>query len=482
MSLVKKINIYIPKNENLPEGFSNLPPEDTFLVLKTGYSAFESVKNDIRVLSNDEIYRTIRTELEKSFQEERRTLKESLSKTEKELYAQQELYKKYLETEDEKGEKLVTKRVETYERLQLAYKEEREHMQSRIIALETQVAAANAKMREEAMKMVNHELENLKQILSEKDKQNDFLRKSLDKAVEKIDGITQKKTTVSLGKIGEKQFDDIARATFRDFEGFEIVDMHSMAGQGDFHLKFRGFTILADSKLYSNKVNSTSRDKIKRDLKKNEHIQFAWLVSLDTTIDKFDKAPFMFEWLTDNKCVCYVNELLKYEEPGEILRAVWYCCNTLYNIITNEEGLGGVNEINQLREQERKIKEIAQKMVKNNRERETIITQLRMNMDKNDEYLREILSEETNKMALDYYNVIIEWWNANIIEEKGEQVLTTTILWQQFKKDKETKIEYSSFKDILLSFLQAECIIKPKAKGGAFKVLNYNFIPNKIPK
>jgi hypothetical protein len=84
--------------------------------------------------------------------------------------------------------------------------------------------------------------------------------------------------------------------------------MHSVAGQGDFHLKFKGFTVLADSKLYSNKVNSTSRDKIKRDLKKNEHIQFAWLVSLDTTIDKFDKAPFMFEWLTErNACVISMN-------------------------------------------------------------------------------------------------------------------------------------------------------------------------------
>lgn len=481
MSFVKKINLYFPKNENLPEGFSELSPEDTCLVLKIGYSAFVSAKNDIRVLSNDEMYSSIRSELGKTFQEEKRTLHEKIAKMEKDIYAQQEVYKNYVEMEDEKGEKLVTKRVETYERLQSVYKEEREHMQSRIIALETQVATANAKLREEAMKMVNHELENLKHILSEKDKQNDFLRKSLDKAVEKIDGITQKKTTVSLGKIGEKQFDDIARATFRDFEGFEIVDMHSMAGQGDFHLKFRGFTILADSKLYSNKVNSTSRDKIKRDLKKNEHIQFAWLVSLDTTIDKFDKAPFMFEWLTDNKCVCYVNELLKYEEPGEILRAVWYCCNTLNNIITNEEGRGG-KEINIMREQERKIKETAQKMVKNNRERETIITQLRINLDKNDEYLREIMSEETNKMAMDYYNIIVEWWNAAIVEEKGEQVLTSASLWQQFKKDKESKIDYIAFKDILMAFLPESNIVKPKTKGGALKILNYNFIPNKIPK
>jgi len=476
MALVKKINIYIPKSENLPTGFSEMSPEDTTIVLKGGYRAFQLAKEDMRLLSGDELYKSVRNEIEQGFEEERRTFKERLEKAEKSLAVQQELYKHSITQGEENGEKLVAKRVETYERLQQAYKEEREHMQNRIISLETQVATSNSRTREEAMKLVNQELENLKHILAEKDKHTAHIKSSLDKAVEKIDGMTQKKTTVSLGKIGEKQFDDVARSAFRDFDGFEIEDMHSVAGQGDFHLKFKGFTVLADSKLYSNKVNSTSRDKIKRDLKKNEHIQFAWLVSLDTTIDKFDKAPFMFEWLTERKCVCYINELLKYEEPGEMLRAVWHCCNTLHSIMTTEEGAGGGKELTRLREHELKIKEIVQKMVKNNRERETIMGQLRSNFDKNDEYIREILNEETNKMTGDYYGIVVQWWNKNMAEQEGAVAITSATLWPQFKKDNEQVIgimDSNLFKDILMSFIVEKNMVKPKTKTGALKIMNY---------
>ena len=478
MTLVKKINIYIPKVENLPSGFADLTPEETILVIKGGYSAYKSSKEDILLLSNDELYSTIRKEIEDNFQAEKRTMQETIEKLEKDMILQQQLFKASSEQQEETSEKIISKRLETYDHLQHAYKEEREYMQNRIISLETQIANINSRTREEAMKLVNQDLENLRHILAEKDKQTENMKTSLDKAVEKIDTITHKKTTVSLGKIGEKQFDDIARTAFRDFDGFEIEDMHSIAGQGDFHLKFRGFTILADSKLYSNKVNSTSRDKIKRDLKKNDHIQFAWLVSLDTTIDKFDKAPFMFEWLSERKCVCYINELMKYDEPSEILRAVWYCCNTLYSIMTTEETLeGGGKELSRLREHELKIKEIAQKMVKNNRERETIVGQLRANFDKNDEYIREILNEEINKMTGDYYGHVIEWWNSKMVEQNGSKLKSNNI-WLQFKKDNETlssKIDCNIFKDILCSFITEKNIIKPRTKTGAIEILNYSW-------
>lgn len=476
MTSVKKISIYIPKSENLPTGFSELSPEDTIIVIKNGYRAFQTTKEEMRLLSSEDLYKSIRSEMGQVFEEERRTLTDRLAKMEKELLIHQELYKASIAQGEEQSDKLIKQRMETYERLQLLHKDEREHLQNRIISLETQVATANARTREEAMKLVNQELENLKHILAEKDKQTEYIKSSLDKAVEKIDGMTQKKTTVSLGKIGEKQFGDIVNLAFRDFDGFEIEDMHSIAGQGDFHLKFKGFTILADSKLYSNKVNSTSRDKIKRDLKKNEHIHFAWLVSLDTTIDKFDKAPFMFEWLSDRKCVCYVNELLKSDEPVEMLRAVWHCCNTIYSIMTIEEGTGGEKELNRLRERELKIKEIVQKMVKNNRERETILGQLRSNFDKNDEYIRELLNEETNKMAGDYYGIVVEWWNAHMKEPESATTITSATLWQQFKKDNEQVIgimDSNLFKDILMSFVSESKMVKPKTKTGALKILNY---------
>jgi hypothetical protein len=191
----------------------------------------------------------------------------------------------------------------------------------------------------------------------------------------------------------------------------------------------------------------------------------------------------MFEWLTERKCVCYINELLKYEEPGEMLRAVWHCCNTLLSIMTTEDGAGGGKELTRLREHELKIKEIVQKMVKNNRERETIMGQLRGNFDKNDEYIREILNEETNKMTGDYYGIVVEWWNKNMVEQEGAAAITSATLWPQFKKDNEQVIgimDSNLFKDILMSFIVEKNMVKSKTKTGSLKIMNYVLKPEEM--
>ena len=492
-SLIKKINLYIPKEENLPEGFSQLSPEETLVVLRTGYDAFLGAKSGIISLTNEEVYEEIRRELSETHVQEMGDILGKMRKLETDLAVQQELYKTYTQEEDDKIERQVAKRLaiqqDAFDRLQKSYIMEREQVQGKMMDLDSEIfrlkelqkwsnVEKGEKIKEEAVQLVHRELETMRAILSEKDKQNENMKCVFEKAVEKIDGITQKRSVVSIGKMGEHQFKDIAAQAFRDFDGFELSDVHSVGGQGDFHLKFRDFVVLADSKLYSNKVNSTSRDKIKRDLKKNDHIHFAWLVSLDTMIDKFDKAPFMFEWLSDKKCICYVNQLLKYEEPGEILRAVWYCCNTLYGIMVGGEG--DMNEIGKLRERELKIRELAQKMVKNCRERETIMTQFRSNFDKNDEYIREILDGETNQMVSESFGIVVSWWNANMEqcdESDGERIKSTAI-WTQFKKTlgsdgAGTNMDANAFKDILCSFLHESKVVKPKTKAGALEIIGY---------
>ena len=115
-------------------------------------------------------------------------------------------------------------------------------------------------------------------------------------------------------------------------------------------------------------------------------------------------------------------------------------------------------------------------MVKNNRERETIMGQLRSNFDKNDEYIREILNEETNKMSGEYYSIVVDWWNNNMTEQEGAAVITTGTLWPQFKKDNEQVIgimDCNLFKDILTSIVADKNLVKPKTKTGALKIMNY---------
>ena len=476
-SLFKKITCFIPEEESIPEGFEKCSPSEVLMVIKSGYAALTIAKTELQEVGYEDVIKKVRGELYKTHEITCNDLKEKIANLQRELEMKTELQKTIITNYEEKMETQLASRLSAqqniFDRIQKANNYEREQLQKEIITLRD---SQKSEIAEKAMNLVHVDLENMRAILTEKDKQNEQMKGLFEKAVEKIDLVSQKKSVVSIGKIGETQFKAIAESTFRDFDGFELNDVHSVGGQGDFHLKFREFTVLADSKLYSHKVNSTSRDKIKRDLKKNEHIHFAWLVSMDTMIDKFDKAPFMFEWLSEKKCVCYVNNLLRYEEPGEILRAVYYCCKVLYSII-NGYGEENLTEINKLKERELKIREIAQKMVKNSRERETLMTQFRLNFDKNDEYIREILDDETNKMVGDCFGEVVNWWNENIITDSDENI-KSTIVWNHYKKylesiNKENTLDANDFKTILCSFLHESKIKRSKTKGGALEILGY---------
>jgi hypothetical protein len=137
----------------------------------------------------------------------------------------------------------------------------------------------------------------------------------------------------------------------------------------------------------------------------------------------------------------------------------------------------GDADLHILRERQLKVKEIAQKMQKNNRERETIMTQFRNNFDKSDEYIRELLNEETNKMIMetgggDAFTQVVEWWKSNVEKCAGTS-LKSTVIWNQYKRDNEGAMTRDQFKDVLLSFLPESEVVKPKTKAGALEIIGY---------
>jgi hypothetical protein len=261
-------------------------------------------------------------------------------------------------------------------------------------------------------------------------------------------------------------------SSFKDFDGFELIDKHNEGKQGDFHLKFKIFDVLVDAKNYSNKVPTKETNKIKRDLKMNDHLHFAWMISLNTKITSFDKSPIMFEWIEENKCICYINCLMEHEEPGELLRAVWYCCKSLKQMMTTGESEKG--ELSVLKEREMKMRDILEKLVKSNKERDTLMTQFRQNFDRSDAYIREMLNAETDLVVNQYYRVVVEWWNRHLEENPNAPIpIKSTLLWTQFKRemgDNLGEIDVSTFKDILCGFLGEDKVIKPKMKGGALDI------------
>jgi hypothetical protein len=270
----------------------------------------------------------------------------------------------------------------------------------------------------------------------------------------------------------EKKFRALAIQAFRDFPDFEIQDLHSFDGQGNFILKFRDFSILTESKIYSNNVNCKAREKLKQELISNDSCFFGWLVSMDTDIDRFDKSSFMFEWLSGNKCVTYINSLSTHEEPIELLRSIYFTCHTIFNI-TNVD-VTDITELHKLKENEQKIREISQKMLQNTIERDEILAKMKENFARNDDMIRQLLNKETNQIVDKRFARILDWWNFHIMNDEGHTMRSSNI-WTMFKRDNPDligEIQPNEFKDMIYTFISADRIVKPRNKFGALEIKN----------
>jgi hypothetical protein len=485
---VKKITLYVSKDAKLPDSISEWSPEDTEIILSVGYAALIQAKMSVGNTNYREVMKEMEQSLNKKYEDELLASRETVEKAERETQFHKERVKFMQEEEESQIQRRLNQSKEVFDVLLDSYKKEREEMQQRIFYLEHENENAKTASRQmqletekriqkDAISLFGRELETMRQMLIEKDKQIEMHREMFERSIAKVDNLTQKRDVASIGKIGEGQFKGLANNVFRDFDGFQLKEVCSIGGLGDFHLQFKEMTILVDSKLYTNKVNSTSRDKIKRDLLNNDHIQFAWLVSMDTSIDRFDKAPFMFEWINTQKCVCYINCLRGHEEPGELLRSLWYCCKALKQMMTTDANERG--ELSVLKEREMKMRDVVAKLVKSNRERDTILSQMKQNFEKSDEFIRDMLNTETDVVVNQYYRIVADWWNRSLEEIKSNsstpaQVpIKSTVVWTQFKRDMGEElgdIDATMFKEILCGFLGEDKIIKPKMKGGALEL------------
>jgi hypothetical protein len=354
---------------------------------------------------------------------------------------------------------------------------EKEYKQ-RIRVLESQI--------ESLQKNASVDLTKIVSSIKEKDTELEHYKKLVDKVLQKTEMVISSKTvempspteevvvkTVTVAsQPKEKKFRSLALQAFRDFPEFEIIDLHSFDGQGDFILKFRDFCVLTDSKIHSNNVNCKAREKLKQELMANDRCFFGWLVSMDTDIDRFDKSSFMFEWLSGNKCVTYINSLASHEEPIELLRSIYFTCQTIYNI-TNIDATD-ITELHKLKENETKIREISQKMLQNTIERDEILAKMKENFTKNDDMIRQLLNKETNQIVDKRFARILDWWNFHIINDEGH-IMRSSNIWTMFKRDNPDligEIQANEFKDMIYTFISEDRIVKPRNKFGALEIKN----------
>lgn len=162
----------------------------------------------------------------------------------------------------------------------------------------------------------------------------------LDTQVHKVQEIyssqTKQESMKHIGDVGEIKFQALALESFRFFEKFELIHTATEANKGDFHMQFKDFNVLVDVKNWDNMVTNGEREKLHRDLLGTD-MMFGWMVSLKTDIRKFDNFPISVEWLRPDKCIIYVNSLLKHHNPVEFLRLVWNFCNMMKQLSKNED-------------------------------------------------------------------------------------------------------------------------------------------------
>ena len=231
--------------------------------------------------------------------------------------------------------------------------------------------------------------------------------------------------------------------------------------------------ILADAKNYKKTIPSSEREKIKIDLIKNDHIHFAWLVSLNTNIDKYDKSPIMYEWINTHKCIIYINHLLQFENPSQILRIVWFTCKELFKMI--KEDNTDINELTSLREKQYKMTDKIKNIRKIIRELNTTIGQFKKQVDSVDYELKDLLETETTELVDSNYSIFDDWWE-KIILITGNQsdIILSTDLWYKFRQvNKDIIKQFTITPDKFKQFIKSKLPMSSyniRSNNGAFDI------------
>jgi hypothetical protein len=451
---MKIVNITIPDDKIIDiSGFSL---EENYMMLKIGSECLLEGRKAVAGLTQKDIYNKIKEET-----------REEVQRLELDILVEREM------------------KIKMEEQIKNMYENMLEKMRSQMETMSVQIKSYESQNKDLIKAEVDKARERYDLVLNEKDKQINRLSETYEKLI-----IQSHKSTSHKGSDGEKTFSDYAE-TFIDFKGFNIIDKHTQGGEGDFHLHFEEFDILVDAKNYKKKVPIDQREKIKKDLQKNEHLHFAWLVSLNTSIDKFDKSPIMYDWINTTQCIVYINNLSSFEDPKKILRIVWFTCKELYKLIEDVDQ--DENDTTELKEKNFKLIDKIKNVRKTIREINTSMNTTRNLIQVMDDDLRCLLENETNEIVSSNFSLFDDWWNENVIVTNNDSVVVSTDLWFRFKQENkliinEMNISGDKFKQYIKSKIPSSCIIlRNKNANSAFdikgiqlKVFNYksNIIEN----
>ena len=448
----KTLQLTIPDEAVVPEIITTFSPEENYLMLKIGSECLKEGRNAVVGLTQKEIYDKIKDEA-----------KEEVHRLELDLTVQRELTKKM----EEKISKIYEGQVEK---------------------LEKQIETLSIQLYEHEIGntyFVNKEIEKVKEkydlLLQEKDRQNQLNREIFDKA-EKIINKNISKTSISIGDDGENIFEQLSD-TFKDFVGYRIENKAKQGHKGDFHLFFKEFNVLVDSKNYSGSVQKKEVNKIEADLMTNDNMNFAWMVSLNSNICEYNRFPIMTKWITTDagvKCILFINNLLEHKDPRNILRQAWLICNEFTRLTKNISKEDG--ELEEYREKsllyKKQIENLQERALQLRRSVNVSFNVLK-HMDNDLLEMLSLISDDVVNEKFTLNNIIKDWWNNNIEYVNNDIKITSTEIWNKFKRDNkdfvsENKITIDKFKDIITD-IAGNSTYTEKSKKGVIDFVGFKF-------
>jgi hypothetical protein len=510
------LSINLPENAVIPNEISSFTPDDNLLMILIGSKTVHMIKNNYLAGNMSEEISKIRSEYDillNSKDDENRIIK---------IIYDDLLINDKLKLELKNKEQIHTEKNQLnmfYADIINKYNNDIEKMNKEIFVYKEELSKLEIEniKKDESFKHyqiisdlkieneVNYKLKNKEDIIKkeidgykekinsmtiqiEKDK-NERLMDTIDVNNKSIKDITllldnlKTQTTIvnksnARGYSGENYFLNLALNTFCDCSNFEIVDKAKTPHSGDFWLKFDKFTIMVDSKNYvDTPVPSRDRQKLKNDVSYNQHIKIAWLVSMDQPILTYSNYPFMID-IDDGVCYCYINSLMKSENPANLLRMAWYASNFVHENLLNVDSEN--NMLGKYQKNEIRVKGILNKMLVQSKERFATLNQLTENFKAADADIRDCLNEEIRDVRTQHIDVIESWWNINLTKEEGHKLKSNEI-HKRFISNEENRrhgIDGDMFKQILRSIpsLKSEEIIRGKTDKAMYVIVGYKFL------
>jgi hypothetical protein len=451
MSL-KVIQITIPSENILPDIINSFSPEENYQMLKIGCETLNEGRKSIANLTSNQIFKKVESEFKK------------------------EIDKLNMDIVIEKNTA-----ISINERMVKMYETQIEKLNKKF---ENSLAELEV-YKQGNLSSFNEEINKIKEkydlLLKEKDRQNQLNREIFDKA-EKLINKTNK-SSISIGGDGEQIFETLAD-TFKDFPEYRMENKSKQGHKGDFHLFFKDFNILVDSKNYSGCVQKKEIIKIESDLTINDNVKFAWMVSLNSNISDYNKFPIMTKWITTDtgvKCILFINNLLEHKEPRNILRQAWSICNDFNKLTKNVDKEDG--ELEEYIEKNLLYKKHINNLQDRAAEIRRGVNVLQNSLKNLDNELLEMLSlvsDDIVNKKVTLNNIIKKWWNNNIEYVNDESKMTSTEIWNKFKKDNkeyvgDNKTNIEIFKDVVTSNIVNSSTYNEKTKKSVIEFIGFKW-------